>query len=65
MLLFKTWLFGTKMSKFNNVRLILYLFKELHKQASEFSSSGGWCETQNIFVSKLKLQGKIKHAVTT
>ena len=49
-----------KCQNLHNVRLILYLFKELHKQASEFSSSGGsWCEIQHIFVIKLKLQVRL------
>ena len=49
-----------KCQNLHNVRLILYLFKELHKQASVFSSSGGsWCEIQHIFVIKLKLQVRL------
>ena len=48
-----------KCHNLHNVRLIWYLFKELHKQASEFSSIGGWCETQHIFVIKLKLQVRL------
>ena len=49
----------TKCHNLHNVWLIVYLFKELHKQASEFSSSGEWCEIQHIFVIKLKLQVRL------